>query len=270
MRCLFLKLKRLKSSLRDFNKVHSGDISRKVQQKRAELKSQQLLSLSVDCPVEVHQKVEALSAELRVLQEAEASFYRQKAKIQWLIEGHQSTRFFHQLSLFDRTSLPFGLYGMRKATSLLPLLNCLMRLWVISRACWVRLILLFPALINFCLNFCNNLCPIMCSRNLSNLLLMKKLKFFLVRGMTNPLALMALQLGFISLHGVLLGRMFLQQFVIFFTPLKCSLLLIPLPLPLFPNEFSLPSSSHLGQFRAAIQFIKAYLRFWLIDSLFFA
>lgn len=38
-----------------------------------------------------------VAADLHALEKAKSSFYRHKAKVQWLIEGDQSTNFFHSV-----------------------------------------------------------------------------------------------------------------------------------------------------------------------------
>ncbi|KAE8657310.1 broad-range acid phosphatase DET1-like [Hibiscus syriacus] len=84
MKTLFIKLKRLKVSLKNLNKDYFSDISARVLQKREELELQQLLTLKGDDPLE---KELELQREFNSLEEAESMFLKQKAKVHWLKEG---------------------------------------------------------------------------------------------------------------------------------------------------------------------------------------
>ncbi|KAH1067046.1 hypothetical protein J1N35_032033 [Gossypium stocksii] len=92
---LFLKLKRLKRSLKALNSEAFGDISDRVRKKRAELEELQIASLRCDYNLDCQRQIERVQAEVKGLQDAKERFYRQKARVQWLQEGDHSTKFFH-------------------------------------------------------------------------------------------------------------------------------------------------------------------------------
>ncbi|KAK8352273.1 hypothetical protein V6Z11_A05G084200 [Gossypium hirsutum] len=92
---LFLKLKRLKRSLKALNSEAFGDISDRVRKKRAELEELQIASLRCDYNLDCERQIERVQAEVKGLQDAKERFHRQKARVQWLQEGDHSTKFFH-------------------------------------------------------------------------------------------------------------------------------------------------------------------------------
>ncbi|XVE64262.1 hypothetical protein DITRI_Ditri07aG0086900 [Diplodiscus trichospermus] len=99
MRVLYLKMKRSKNVLKEFNKTHFGGITIKVADKRRELDMVQNQILSIDLANSKHEliKIESkLISKLQNLLVAEESFFRQKSRIQWIKEGDQNTRFFHK------------------------------------------------------------------------------------------------------------------------------------------------------------------------------
>ncbi|XP_039027474.1 uncharacterized protein LOC120161268 [Hibiscus syriacus] len=98
---LFQKLKRLKCPLRYLNKSHFNDISNQVKLKREELMRIQLANLSAGSIVNDEMQAER---ELHSLEEAEMLFYKQKAKVSWINEGDQGTRFFHSVVASKRKS----------------------------------------------------------------------------------------------------------------------------------------------------------------------
>ncbi|XP_039025415.1 uncharacterized protein LOC120158687 [Hibiscus syriacus] len=98
---LFQKLKRLKCPLRYLNKSHFNDISNQVKLKREELMRIQLANLSAGSIV--NDEIQA-ERELHSLEEAEMLFYKQKAKVSWINEGDQGTRFFHSVVASKRKS----------------------------------------------------------------------------------------------------------------------------------------------------------------------
>ncbi|KAH1098327.1 hypothetical protein J1N35_015248 [Gossypium stocksii] len=53
------------------------------------------------------------------LKEVETSFYRQKARVQWLIKSDQSTKFFHSAVNVRQNNLPFNRCWMMMASSLM-------------------------------------------------------------------------------------------------------------------------------------------------------
>ncbi|XP_039050206.1 uncharacterized protein LOC120191302 [Hibiscus syriacus] len=83
MMILFSKLKRLKQSLKRFNKDNFSSISDRVKAKRIELEKQQLLSLKGEDAIE---KELAIHDELKILKEAE----------RWV----KNTKFFHSMVAF--------------------------------------------------------------------------------------------------------------------------------------------------------------------------
>ncbi|XP_039041009.1 uncharacterized protein LOC120179498 [Hibiscus syriacus] len=94
MQALFYKMKRLKPVLKAFNRKCYSNISEKVAEKREHLEKQQVVVLnggSLD-DVVVEKK---LHQELVELKKAEMIFYQQKAKVDWLLDGDQCTKFFH-------------------------------------------------------------------------------------------------------------------------------------------------------------------------------
>ncbi|XP_039009143.1 uncharacterized protein LOC120137444 [Hibiscus syriacus] len=92
MLILFLKLKRLKTSLKSFNNSCFSEISNRVKSKRIELEQQQMLSLKGTNPIDKELQIQK---DLFMLEEAELMFLKQKAKIQWIKEGDKCSKFFH-------------------------------------------------------------------------------------------------------------------------------------------------------------------------------
>lgn len=84
---MFNKLKRQKIVLKAFNKAHFSGISRRVEEKRRELADIQtkLFNGFVDAILVELEKSKA--AELNDLMLAEESFYKQKSRIDWILEG---------------------------------------------------------------------------------------------------------------------------------------------------------------------------------------
>ncbi|XP_039011849.1 uncharacterized protein LOC120140931 [Hibiscus syriacus] len=94
MKKLFLKLKRLKSNLKQLNKESFSDISARVREKHEEIEKHQLLSLRGLEPIE---KELRLQGDLNALEEAEAMFLKQKAKTHWLKEGDKNSKFLYSV-----------------------------------------------------------------------------------------------------------------------------------------------------------------------------
>ncbi|KAE8691842.1 Bifunctional dTDP-4-dehydrorhamnose 3,5-epimerase/dTDP-4-dehydrorhamnose reductase [Hibiscus syriacus] len=92
MKKLFLKLKRLKSNLKQLNKESFSDISARVREKQEEIEKQKLLSLRGLEPIE---KELRLQRELKTLEDAEAMFLKKKAKTYWLKEWDKNSKFFY-------------------------------------------------------------------------------------------------------------------------------------------------------------------------------
>ncbi|XP_039031866.1 uncharacterized protein LOC120166705 [Hibiscus syriacus] len=99
MKKLFLKLKRLKVSLKTLNNDYYSDISTRVRLKREEIEKHQILTLRGVEPID---KELELQNNLNSLEEAEAMFLKQKAKIQRLKEEDKCTRFFHSIIVTKR------------------------------------------------------------------------------------------------------------------------------------------------------------------------
>ncbi|XP_039041849.1 uncharacterized protein LOC120180617 [Hibiscus syriacus] len=95
MNCMFLKLRRLKPILKNFNKEYFSDISSRVNNKRVELEQIQIFNLANHDQRSIGDE-KRIHAELMDLELAESVFYKQKAKAHWLREGDLNTRFFHQ------------------------------------------------------------------------------------------------------------------------------------------------------------------------------
>ncbi|XP_039040580.1 uncharacterized protein LOC120178874 [Hibiscus syriacus] len=94
MSCLFLKLRRLKHLLKNFNKELFSNISGRVSSKRAELGQIQNFNLAHPDQMRIVDE-RRIQAELVDLEIAESGFYKQKAKTHWLREVDLNTRFFH-------------------------------------------------------------------------------------------------------------------------------------------------------------------------------
>ncbi|XP_039016262.1 uncharacterized protein LOC120146839 [Hibiscus syriacus] len=92
MTILFSKLKRLKVSLKSFNKENFSNILDRVKLKRLELEQQQIRTLKGEDSIV---KEIGLQADLNSLEEAEAYFFKQKAKVQWIRDGDKNSKFFH-------------------------------------------------------------------------------------------------------------------------------------------------------------------------------
>ncbi|XP_039020175.1 uncharacterized protein LOC120151933 [Hibiscus syriacus] len=92
-----LLLKRLKSTLKEFNNENFNNLPSQVKTKRAELDLQQLRTLNGEDGIE---KEILIQDELKTLEEAEILFLKQKAKIQWIKNGDKNTKFFHYMLVF--------------------------------------------------------------------------------------------------------------------------------------------------------------------------
>ena len=97
MSTLHQKMKKLKASLRSFNKFKYADISGKVKEKRRELAEVQLQNLSTPTPGLVELE-KILNLELHELLLAEESFFKQKSRIKWIQKGDMNTQFFHRMT----------------------------------------------------------------------------------------------------------------------------------------------------------------------------
>ncbi|XP_039012427.1 uncharacterized protein LOC120141701 isoform X1 [Hibiscus syriacus] len=94
MQALFYKLKRLKPILKALNKRCYSDVSKKVADKREQLEKQQIVILTGGNSSDMENE-RKLGQELNELEKAERLFYQQKAKVDWLLDGDQCTKFFH-------------------------------------------------------------------------------------------------------------------------------------------------------------------------------
>ncbi|XP_039060370.1 uncharacterized protein LOC120204346 [Hibiscus syriacus] len=94
MTTLITKLKRLKITLKSFNKDNFSNISDRVKLKRLELEQQQILTLKGE---ESIVKEIGLQEDLILLEEAEAEFLKQKAKVQCIRDGDKNSKFFHSI-----------------------------------------------------------------------------------------------------------------------------------------------------------------------------
>ncbi|XVF75809.1 hypothetical protein PTKIN_Ptkin13bG0216700 [Pterospermum kingtungense] len=107
MNSLFLKLKRLKLVFKQFNRDKFGNLSGKVHDKRTELADLQNKILSSTNPTVLITKEITIKAELQNLLLAEESFYKQKARNDWINLGDQNTKFFQQMvaAQYNRTMI---------------------------------------------------------------------------------------------------------------------------------------------------------------------
>ena len=96
MRRLHTKLKRLKADLKIFNQTHFGGISLKVTEKRKELAGIQVLLMNNVNSSELIELEKSVNLELHDLLLAEEWFYKQKARVNWINEGDQNTKFFQK------------------------------------------------------------------------------------------------------------------------------------------------------------------------------
>ena len=96
MRKLHAKLKRLKAELRSFNQSHFEGITVKVAEKRRDLTVIQASLLNAEMTPELIELERATALELQDLLLAEESFFKQKARINWINEGDQNTKFFQK------------------------------------------------------------------------------------------------------------------------------------------------------------------------------
>ena len=96
MRRLQTKLKRLKGELKSFNHHYFGEITLKVVEKRKELAGIQLSLLNNEVTPELIKLDKSAFLELHDLMLAEESFYRQKARVNWINEGDLNIKFFQK------------------------------------------------------------------------------------------------------------------------------------------------------------------------------
>ncbi|XP_039052880.1 uncharacterized protein LOC120194716 [Hibiscus syriacus] len=94
MKALFLKLKRLKTCLRNINKQYFNNISDRVKQKKDELEHFQLLTLKGNSSIDTELKIQT---ELSTLEAVENMFLKQKSKVQWLKEGDKCSKNVHSI-----------------------------------------------------------------------------------------------------------------------------------------------------------------------------
>ncbi|XP_038997366.1 uncharacterized protein LOC120122261 [Hibiscus syriacus] len=97
MLSLFLKLKSLKTCLRNLNKDCYSNISNRVKQKKTELEQIQLSTLNRTSSIDSELIIQS---ELSSLEHAENMLLKQKAKIQWLKEGDKCSKYFHSVIAF--------------------------------------------------------------------------------------------------------------------------------------------------------------------------
>ena len=91
---LHQKLKRLKAVLRKFNQDEFGNITTRVNEKKKELASIQVLILNANVSLELIEKEKIISHELHDLMLAEECYFKQKSRVSWFKEGDQNTKFF--------------------------------------------------------------------------------------------------------------------------------------------------------------------------------
>ncbi|KAA8519329.1 hypothetical protein F0562_013585 [Nyssa sinensis] len=111
---LSLKLKRLKTHLRQFNKKLFSNTKIRIVEAKEKLDRTQA-DLQIDPRnTELHQRGKSLSVEYAELSLAEEAFFQQKARVKWLHVGDQDTVYFHRkvngnrlrtkiLSIIDRS-----------------------------------------------------------------------------------------------------------------------------------------------------------------------
>jgi hypothetical protein len=94
---LCCKLRKLKQELKLFNMTHFSNISDRVKDaKDEEDKAQQALHTAHENPTLCNRKRDAIRNYASIVR-AEESFFKQKARIQWLSLGDQNTSYFHKL-----------------------------------------------------------------------------------------------------------------------------------------------------------------------------
>ncbi|KAK8612481.1 hypothetical protein V6N13_092596 [Hibiscus sabdariffa] len=97
---------RLKPNLKELNRAHFADISERVKVKRKELEELQLHNLSHD--LRRIEEEHVVHVELVDLEAVESSFYRQKAKIQWIQNGDLGTKLFHSTAIAKKKKNTIG------------------------------------------------------------------------------------------------------------------------------------------------------------------
>ena len=89
------KLKEVKRSLKELNSLHYSNLHQRAAQAKVRLHQiQELLRLSLGDPLLKEQESQVLN-DFIDLSRAEESFFRQKSRISWLVEGDSNTSFFH-------------------------------------------------------------------------------------------------------------------------------------------------------------------------------
>ncbi|CAN1261908.1 LINE-1 retrotransposable element ORF2 protein [Linum perenne] len=95
MLLLFRKQRGLKIHLKEFNRLHFGNVSQRVQDASDKLACIQFQLLNAPSSDLVAKERDAIT-ELLAYQKAEEGFLKQKARIRGITEGDQNTRFFHR------------------------------------------------------------------------------------------------------------------------------------------------------------------------------
>ncbi|XP_020252239.1 uncharacterized protein LOC109829580 [Asparagus officinalis] len=99
---VYSKLKKLKESLKGLNKRHFSNISEQVLRAKAEVDEVQMKLQSDPLNSELIRQEKCCISKYSKLFACELSFYQQKARINWSLQGDKNTSFFHSIIKSNR------------------------------------------------------------------------------------------------------------------------------------------------------------------------